>query len=109
VLFRSVILSESNHLSAADLPPEVLEATSVSAADPGSSRRVVPVARTNDELKEAREEAAALAVAEVERAFLEAALEGHGGNITKAAKKTGMNRSLFQRLVKKHDIQPRKR
>ena len=46
-----------------------------------------------------------MAVAEVELTFLEAALEEAGGNITRAAKKTGMNRSLFQRLVKKHELQ----
>ncbi len=110
IIQRAVILSDNNHLSATDLPPEVLESNHIaSAADQAGAGRIIPVARNNEELKEAKEEATARAAAEVERAFLEAALEESGGVITKAANKTGMNRSLFQRLVKKHDIQPKKK
>jgi DNA-binding NtrC family response regulator len=109
IIQRAVILAEQNHLSASDLPPEVLDTNHVASSVPGGERRVVTVAKNNDELKEAREEASSRAVAEVEKAFLQAALEANGGNITRAAKKTGMNRSLFQRLVKKHDIQVKKK
>ncbi|MBW7995399.1 MAG: GAF domain-containing protein [Candidatus Glassbacteria bacterium] len=109
IIHRAMILSENNQLSASDLPPEVLDSSTVTSADSGGLRKIIAVPRTNEELKEAKEEATSQAAAEVERAFLEAALEASGGNITKAAKKTGMNRSLFQRLVKKHDIQPKKK
>jgi transcriptional regulator with GAF, ATPase, and Fis domain len=109
IIQRAVILSDKNHLSATDLPPEVLDSNQVaSATDQLGASRVIPVARNNEELKEAKEEATTRATAEVEKAFLEAALEQNGGVITKAANKTGMNRSLFQRLVKKHNIQPKK-
>ncbi len=110
IIQRAMILSETDHLSATDLPPEVLDSNQVTTvADQAGSCRVIPVARNNEELKEAKEEATARAAAEVEKAFLEAALEESGGVITKAAQKTGMNRSLFQRLVKKHNIQPKKK
>ncbi len=110
IIQRAMILSETNRLSATDLPPEVLDSNQVTTvADQEGSCRVIPVARNNEELKQAKEEATARAAAEVEKAFLEAALEQSGGVITKAAQKTGMNRSLFQRLVKKHKIQPKKK
>ncbi len=110
IIQRAMILSDNSHLSATDLPPEVLDSNQVAAAaDRLGASRVIPVARNNEELKEAKEEATTRAAAEVEKAFLEAALEQSNGVITKAAKKTGMNRSLFQRLVKKHDIQSKKK
>ena len=110
IIQRAMILSEKDHLSATDLPPEVLDSNQITTSgDSASASRVIPVPRNNEELKEAKEEATTQAAAEVEKAFLEAALEESGGVITKAAKKTGMNRSLFQRLVKKHNIQPRKK
>ncbi len=104
IMQRAIILSRDNYISESELPPEILESSrpAQAAAVPGHS---VPVARNNDELKLAREEATARAVAEVERAFLEAVLEEAGGNISRASKATGMNRSLFQRLVKKHEFQ----
>ncbi|MFH1071186.1 MAG: sigma 54-interacting transcriptional regulator [Candidatus Glassbacteria bacterium] len=106
IIQRAVILARDNYISASDLPPEVTASNRVTAGTGESPQRVVTLARTNDELKKVREEAANTAVAEVEKAFLEAALEDAGGIITKASAVTGMNRSLFQRLVKKHDLQP---
>jgi len=106
IIQRAVILARDNYISASDLPPEVTASNRVTAGTGESPQRVVTLARTNDELKKVREEAANSAVAEVEKAFLEAALEDAGGIITKASAVTGMNRSLFQRLVKKHDLQP---
>ena len=106
IIQRAIILARENCVSASDLPPEVTASVRVTATSAAASQRIVPLARTNDELKKVREEASSLAVSEVEKAFLEAALEDAGGNITKASANTGMNRSLFQRLVKKHDLLP---
>lgn len=105
IVQRAIILAKENHIGVSDLPHEVLESSKITIGSKKSFRTVIPLARTNDELKVAREEASRLATAEVERAFLQAALEEAGGIITRAAEKTGMNRSLFQRLVKKHEIQ----
>ncbi len=105
IVQRAIILTKENHISASDLPPEVLECSKITTGSKESLRPVIPLARTNEELKTAREEASRRAIAEVERAFLKVALEEAGGNITRAAQKTGMNRSLFQRMIKKHEIQ----
>ena len=105
IVQRAIILAKENHINATDLPPEVLECSKITSGLKGSFQPVIPLARTNEELKSVREEASRLVVAEVERAFLDVALEEAGGNISRAAQETGMNRSLFQRLIKKHEIQ----
>ncbi len=105
IVQRAIILTKENHISASDLPPEVLECSKITTGSKESFRPIIPLARTNEELKTAREEASRRAIAEVECAFLKVALEEAGGNITRAAQKTGMNRSLFQRMIKKHEIQ----
>lgn len=40
----------------------------------------------------------------LEREFLEAALEEHGGNVTRAAKALGIHRSTLQRLMRRHKL-----
>lgn len=102
IVQRAIILARDNYITETDLPPEILD--SHLAPPETFSAPKVPTARNNEELKLAREEAAAHAVAEVERVFLETVLEEADGNISRASKMTGMNRSLFQRLVKKHGI-----
>ena len=104
IVQRAIILTKENHISASDLPSEVLECSQITSGLKESLRLVIPLARTNEELKIVREEASRLAVAQVEHAFLQAALEEAKGNISRAAEKTDMNRSLFQRMVKKHGL-----
>lgn len=40
----------------------------------------------------------------LEKEFLEAALEAHGGNVTRAAKALGIHRSTLQRLMRRHKL-----
>lgn len=40
----------------------------------------------------------------LEKEFLEAALEEHGGNVTRAAKALGIHRSTLQRLMRRHKL-----
>ena len=103
---RAIILAREDRLTSAELPSEVLGSETVNVPDSkqSSAGHTVLLAQDNEELKNAREDATQRAVAEVEIAFLENALEKAGGNITRAAENTGMNRSLFQRLVKKHEL-----
>ncbi|MBN2289449.1 MAG: sigma 54-interacting transcriptional regulator [Candidatus Glassbacteria bacterium] len=105
IIQRAIILAQDNSITASELPPEVLSSPRSAAPAGGPLRETVIVARNNRELKTARDQATRRAVAEVERAFLETALDEARGNISKAAQDTGMNRSLFQRLVKKHKLQ----
>jgi DNA-binding NtrC family response regulator len=60
--------------------------------------------QTNAELKEIKKVLRQQAVAEVERKFLMQALINADWNITQAARDTGMQRSNFQALMKKHNI-----
>ena len=47
-------------------------------------------------------EARDAATAEVERAFVAALMERHGGNISAAARESGVNRTYLQKLLARH-------
>ncbi len=55
-------------------------------------------------LKAVKKELLETRYAAIEKAFLEKALAGAGGNITRAAKTVGMQRSNFSALMKKHHL-----
>ena len=67
----------------------------------------VPVPQTATELTERKKELREQAAGEVEKAFLLDALGRSGYNVTKAAAQTGMQRSNFQALLKKHRLRIR--
>lgn len=48
------------------------------------------------------EEARAAGVAEVERAFLDTLMAEHGGNVSRAARESGLHRSYLQKLIARH-------
>jgi DNA-binding NtrC family response regulator len=60
--------------------------------------------RTKDELKEAKKRIREEASEDIERAFVIQALSRNDWNVTKAAQDTGMQRSNFQALMRKHGI-----
>ncbi|MFC1671938.1 sigma-54-dependent transcriptional regulator [Planctomycetota bacterium] len=60
--------------------------------------------RTAEELNEARQRIRDDAVIPVEKSFLTEALRRNDYNVTKAADETGMQRSNFQSLLKKHGL-----
>ncbi len=59
---------------------------------------------TNEELKQAKKEIRKKAVEKVEKKFLLNALINNDWNVTHAAEKTGLQRTNFQNLMKKHGI-----
>jgi DNA-binding NtrC family response regulator len=72
----------------------------------------LPVPTTSEELKETKKKIRETAPEDIERAFLLQALGRNAWNVTKAAEDTGMQRSNFQALLRKHgirlkDIRPR--
>jgi DNA-binding NtrC family response regulator len=72
----------------------------------------LPVPKTSEELKEAKKKIRETAPEDIERAFLIQALGRNEWNVTKAAENTGMQRSNFQALMRKHgirlkDVRPR--
>jgi DNA-binding NtrC family response regulator len=100
VIERAVILCEGNRVTAKDLGlPEASEPAAVNA---------FPVPRTKDELKRLKKAIRRSAVDEVEKNFLLQALSQNNWNISRAAKETGLQRTNFQNLMKKHAISARR-
>jgi two-component system NtrC family response regulator len=98
VIERAVILCESDRLTASELGlPEA------AAGDPSGHH----VPRTKDDLKRLKKEIRRTAVDEVEKNFLLQALVQNSWNITRASKATGLQRTNFQNLLKKHGINAR--
>jgi DNA-binding NtrC family response regulator len=96
VIERAVILAEGSRVSAKDLGlPE--------AAAPAETNPE-PIPRTKDELKHLKKKIRRNAVDEVEKKFLLQALVQNNWNISRAAKETGLQRTNFQNLMKKHAI-----
>ena len=96
VVERAVILCEGEWISRADLPA----LGDSDGADPPAD----DVPETNEALKAMKKEVREHAVRRVERRFLLNALTQADWNVTQAARRTGMQRTQFQRLMKKHDI-----
>jgi DNA-binding NtrC family response regulator len=63
-----------------------------------------PIPGTSAELKEVKKRLRETAAEDVERAFLIQALSRNNWNVTKASEYTGMQRTNFQALMKKHGI-----
>jgi len=96
VVERLVILCGEGRVGRAHLS----ESMTVSAATPA-------VPRTAAELNELRKQVREEAVASIERAFLLEALRRSAYNVTRAADDTGMQRSNFQALLRKHGLRIR--
>jgi DNA-binding NtrC family response regulator len=88
-LERAVVLAEHSEITTADLP--------VTIADSGAPLGPVDSALAGLDYNEARERARAA----FDRAFLGAALERHGGNVTRAAEALALHRQSLQKLLKK--------
>jgi len=65
------------------------------------------VPRTAEELKLAKKDLRERSVEEIEKAFVLEALKRNGYNVTRSAEDTGMLRSNFQALMKKHGVRVR--
>jgi len=66
------------------------------------------VPSTNEELKQIKKEIRLKAVSQVEKRFILGALSKNDWNVTRAAKKTGLQRTNFQNIMKKHGIKRQK-
>lgn len=93
---RAVILCETDRISLKDLPllGEISEIDEM----------IETVPETNEELKMLKKEIRQKAVNKVERNFILNALARNDWNVTQAALKTGLRRTNFQALMKKHNI-----
>ncbi|MBW1763639.1 MAG: sigma-54-dependent Fis family transcriptional regulator [Deltaproteobacteria bacterium] len=94
VIERAVILCEKNQVGIKELSPL--------GDDMGQLVDYVP--STNEELKQIKSEIRQKSVVDVEKRFVLKALVENQWNVTCASKKVGLQRSNFQKLMKKHHI-----
>jgi DNA-binding NtrC family response regulator len=96
VVERAVILCENTTITLKDLPllGELKEIDEM----------IESIPETNKELKIIKKKIRRKAVDKVERNFILNALSKNEWNVTKASKKTGLQRTNFHALVKKHNI-----
>jgi DNA-binding NtrC family response regulator len=93
VVERAVILCEGEMITRDELP---------FLGDVDTLMENIPT--TNEELKQAKKEIRRRAVDKVEKNFVFSALSRNNWNVTRAAKEVGIQRTNFQKLIKKHDI-----
>ncbi len=91
-----LLLTRGHEVLEDDLPAELTSPEAFAASD--RPTRAAP--RTHDELLEAKK----VAVEAIEREFVRAALGRARGNVSRAARDTGMNRSYLQRLAQEHGL-----
>ncbi len=89
VIERLVSLAAGEEITLADLPAEILASAGTGQDRPGMSG-----------FREAKRRV----VDRFERDYLHKLLATHAGNVTRSADASGMNRSAFQRLMRKHRL-----
>ncbi len=87
---RAVAVAQGDRVTGADLPPEL---SAGGGAPPGSALTSLPF---REAVEQARDQAG--------REYLVALLKEHGGNVTKAAERAGMERESLHRLLKRHGL-----
>ena len=88
-IFRAVSLAESNQITPLDLPPELLEAVDLHSQ---------PASR----FRQAKQQV----VKQFEESYLRQLLADAQGNVSVAARQSGMKRSALHRLLRKHALTP---
>lgn len=96
IIERAVILCEKDQITVKELPL---------LGDMGDIGQLIDhTPATNEELKQIKKEIRQKAVAKVEKNFVMNALMQNDWNVTRAAQNTGLQRTNFQTLMKKHNI-----
>lgn len=96
VIERAVILCEGDRITLKDLPSLHDEN--------GFDQMFANIPENNEELKKMKKEIREKSVRKLEKKFLLKALETNDWNVTKAAEKTGLQRTNFHALMKKYGI-----
>jgi Nif-specific regulatory protein/two-component system response regulator HydG len=94
---RACLLARSAELDVDLLPPEVAVLGSAEPEAPGSFERY-----TAEELEAARQNA----VAEKEDEFLRGLMKLHEGNVSRAARSSGLHRTYLHKLLARHRVKP---
>ncbi len=96
VIERAVILCERDEIGLKDIPL---------LGEMGEIEQLIEyVPSTNEELKQVKKAVREKAVNKIERNFILKALAENNWNVTQAAKITGLQRTNFQKLMKKHGV-----
>jgi DNA-binding NtrC family response regulator len=93
---RAVILCDRDQVALRDFP-ELREIDELEDL-------IENIPATNEELKQVKKQIRAKAIRKIERNFISNALAKNGWNVTRSAESVGMQRSNFQKLMKKHGI-----
>lgn len=93
---RAVILCEGDHITTRDLPLFHENVENDELPD--------DIPESNEDLKRMKKTVRENAVRKLEKEFLLKALTGNEWNVTRAAAQTGMQRTNFQAMMKKHGI-----
>jgi DNA-binding NtrC family response regulator len=99
IVERMAVLCDAERIEPRHVPTELR--SSPCAADP-----LLRLPERWDEFKELKRRAGAAVVDDLERRFLQAALERASGNVTRAADGVGMQRTQFHALLRKHGLGP---
>ncbi len=98
VIQRAVILCEDDLINLKDLP--------LLHDENGLNEMYATIPENNEELKKMKKEIREKSVCKLEKKFLLKALESNDWNVSRAAEKTGVQRTNFHALMKKHGIIP---
>lgn len=98
IIRRAALFERDGVIGLGALPPEIAGATGRILHLPAR------IPTTGGELLAAKKQARAAAAAEIERAFLLQALAAADGRAGEAARKVGMNRSQFARMLSRHGL-----
>ena len=96
VIERAVILCESDQITLKELP--------VFSDRHDFGHLVDAIPSTNEELKRVKKEIRKKATDQIEANFIRSALDRCDWNITRAARETGLQRTNFQSMMKKHGV-----
>jgi DNA-binding NtrC family response regulator len=96
IIERAMIQCESDYITATDL--------SLDPVNDDLAKLIDQIPETNEELKEMKKDIRRKAVAHVEKNFVLQTLIQSDWNVSKAARRTGIKRTNFQAMMRKHGI-----
>jgi DNA-binding NtrC family response regulator len=97
IVERMAILCDSERIEARHLPPEIRQSSPLPT--------VTAVPEKWEDFKKMKNWARTAAVGELEKRFLQAALDRAGGNVSRAAEDVGMQRTNFHALMRKYGLE----
>jgi Nif-specific regulatory protein len=98
IIERMTILCDSELIETWHLPPEIQQATPRSIS--------MPLPKTWGDFKKVKQQARDAAGQELERRFVIETLQRCEGNVSKAAKDVGMQRTNLHALIRRYGITP---